>query len=324
MAKIQTERYFEKVRAKYGDKVEILSEFQGKERPITICYHCEKHGDTVKTLNAKNVFNSTFNPCKKCAGEKRAKSEIIGHKMSKEDFYNRLVDYCADRGGTVIEKEWVRAKTVYHFKCDNPNHPVFESTADSLFSGKHWCPWCSGRKGTFAGDMQTIVESKGGKMLGKYENASTPVRVKCLKHNFEWSVSLNNLYKGRWCPVCNMGFSEKAVWDWYIARDINIVPQYTFDDLIGDMNNKYRFDFGVMSKDGDLEYLLEIDDESHRGNSSKYQHVRESDEIKNRYCEDNGIKLVRIPISYSKLRVMPEEWYRTFISEKLNEVVMEV
>lgn len=30
LAKIQTERYFEKVRAKYGDKVEILSEYQGK------------------------------------------------------------------------------------------------------------------------------------------------------------------------------------------------------------------------------------------------------------------------------------------------------
>ena len=30
MAKIQTERYFEKVRTKYGDKVEILSEFQGE------------------------------------------------------------------------------------------------------------------------------------------------------------------------------------------------------------------------------------------------------------------------------------------------------
>lgn len=31
MAKIQTERYFEEVRTKYGDKVEILSEYQGKE-----------------------------------------------------------------------------------------------------------------------------------------------------------------------------------------------------------------------------------------------------------------------------------------------------
>ena len=320
MARIDKQKYLDKVKEKYGDKVELLSEFQGKERKITICYHCEKHGGTTKEMVAKNVFNRNFCPCKECSSEKRAESEVIGHRMTKEDLYKRLADYCSSRGGTVVETEWTKAKSMYHFKCDNPEHPIFESTADSLFAGKHWCPWCSGRKGNFVSDMETIVKSKNGKMLGKYVNASTPVRVKCLEHDFEWDISLNNLHKGRWCPICNMGLSEKAVWDWYKERDINIIPQYTFDDLVGDLNNKYRFDFAIMSDDNKLQYLLEIDDETHRGNSKKYAHIRQSDNLKNQYCKDHNINLVRIPISYSKLRVMPEEWYRDFISEKLASI----
>ena len=317
MARINKDRYFENVKRVYGDKVEILSEFNGKERPITICYHCEKHGDTIKIINAKNVFNKNFNPCKKCLTEKKR----VSHTIDKNVLYQRLVDYCNSRGGSVVETEWTTAKTVYHFQCGNPNHPIFESTADSLMNGKHWCPWCYGRSGNFEKEIDDIITAKGGIKIGKYVNAATPIRIKCIKHNFEWDMTPCNIKKDRWCPICNMGLSEKAVWDWYKERNINVVPQYTFEDLSGELNNKYRFDFAILSENNDLEYLLEIDDESHRGNSDKYAHVRESDRLKDAYCELHNIKLIRIPISYSKLRVMPEEWYRTFISEKLSDVL---
>lgn len=317
MSRINRDRYFENISNAYGDKVEILSEFNGKERPITICYHCEKHGDTIKTLNAKNVLNKNFNPCKKCLTEKKSVSRTNDKKL----LYQRLVDYCNSRGGSVIETEWITAKTIYHFKCSNSDHPVFTSTADSLVSNSHWCPWCSGRSGNFEKEIDDIILSKGGIKIGKYINASTPIRIKCIKHDYEWDMTPCNIKKDRWCPICKMGLSEKAVWDWYKERNINIIPQYTFEDLSGELNNKYRFDFAVLSESNDVEYLLEIDDESHRGNSNKYAHVRESDKLKNSYCELHDIKLIRIPISYSKLRVMPEEWYRTFISKKLSEAL---
>ena len=51
-----TEQFKEDVFKKHGDKVEILSEYLGDTKPIDILYHCEKHGDVYKTLNAKNIF----------------------------------------------------------------------------------------------------------------------------------------------------------------------------------------------------------------------------------------------------------------------------
>ena len=318
--KVNKERYLQKVTDTYGGKVEILSEFLGKERPITICYHCDEHGDTVKTMVAKNVFNANFSPCKQCSSLRRSASLSKGQSMSKQELFDRLSEYCESRGGSVLETEWMTSKSVYHFKCNNPEHPPFTSTADSLLSGNHWCPRCSGRVSDFKGKYEKIVKELGGEIIVGYRKGNIPMRVKCIKHNYEWDILPSNLNKRRWCPICNLGDSEKVVWDWYHDHNIKCDAQYTFENFVGEDNNAYRFDFAVFDNDDSLKYLLEIDDETHRGSSDKYARVRRSDALKDKYCEDNNIQLFRIPISYSKLRKYGVECYAREMDEKLSDL----
>lgn len=318
MARIQPERYFQKVKDKYGDKVEILSEFQGKERPITICYHCEKHGDTVKVLNAKNVFDRSFNPCKECAREKKSIATTNAWKMSKEDLYIRLVEYCKSCNGRVIEKEWISAKTVYHFKCENPEHPVFESTADSLFSGKHWCPYCCGRRGKFSEQIIELIEEKGGEVVTPYVNSNTPMRVRCLKHNHKWDIAPVNLLKGKWCNVCSMSINEKTAWDWFVDNNFNVTTQYKFDDLIGENGNPYRFDFAILDNNDKLLFLIEIDDEAHRSSNKCWLDGQERDRKKNEYCLRHNIPLYRVPIERYKIAKNGYDWYYSYLDNQLN------
>ena len=40
-----------------------------------------------------------------------------------------------------------------------------------------------------------------------------------------------------------MGFNEKVVYDYLINMRCNFEIQYSFDDLMGDNNEKLRFDF---------------------------------------------------------------------------------
>ena len=63
-----------------------------------------------------------------------------------------------------------------------------------------------------------------------------------------------------------------------------------------------------------------LEDESHRSVSKKYSNVRKSDRLKEEYCRLHHIKLIRIAISCSKIRVMPEQWYRDYISDKLEQI----
>lgn len=322
------EWFLEKVKKYHGNKVEILSEYNGSEKPIDIVYHRNLHGDTYTTINAKNICKTYFLPCKKCQSENKSSSAKKTHKKDKKFYYDRLVKYCSDRGGKVLETKWTKAKDTYHFKCGNPDHPVFSTTADALYSGDHWCPYCSGRSGNFQKKIEQICKEKDGELLDKYTNSATYVSVKCNKHNFVWNILPNNILKGRWCPVCNMGFNEKVVWDYFTNMSCNIKPQYKFSDLVGESNEELKFDFAIFNKNGNLIYLVEVDDEEHRYNHSsntprQKQRIaaQERDIKKNEYCKTNNIPLYRMEVPFIRGKRWSYEDYYRYINTELKFIV---
>ena len=322
------EWFLEKVKNYHGDKVEILSEYNGSNKPIDLVYHCDLHGDTCTTINAKNICKPFFLPCKKCQSERKSNSAKRTKKNDKSFYYDRLVDYCKEHGGKVLEEKCTRAKDTYHFKCDNPEHPVFATTADALYSGEHWCPYCSGRAGDFQKRIEKICKEKNGELLTPYINSQTHVSVKCNKHNFIWDILPNNIVKGRWCPVCNMGFNEKVVWDYFRNMMCNVKPQYRFHDLIGESNEELKFDFAVFNKNEKLIYLVEVDDEEHRynySNNTPRQRQRivaqQRDIAKNEYCKKNNIPLYRMGVPFVRGKKWAYEDYYRYINTELKFIV---
>lgn len=315
--KINEELFLKQLSEKFGNKVELLSNYNGKERPVEILYHCEKHGDTRKWLNAKNIFGLNFNPCKECFRESHSKSKYKLKDKDKDYFYNKLKKYCEEHNGTLLDTKWTKAKDTYHFKCNNPDHPIFENTADGIMNKKQWCPYCSGRKGNFNQKVEEIIQQKGGKIITPYKSSQEYMKVKCLKHNYIWEITPCNIMKGRWCPICNMSINEKTPLDWLNNNSFNAIPQYKFDDLIGKDGNPYRFDFGILDNNDNLLCMIEIDDETHRGNSEKYAEGRKRDMIKNNYCKEHNIPLYRVPIDRSRISRKGYDWYYNYIDEQL-------
>lgn len=300
MARINSEKFYEKLQKFHNDTVEIVSDYLGSEKPIDIIYHCKEHGDTYTTINAKNIFKNGFCPCKRCQSNHKRESGKRKKGVSKEQYYQKLVQFCAEKEGTVLEDKWITAKTVYHFKCNNPSHPIFESTADSLINGNHWCPYCSGRKGDFNTKINNIIRDKNGTKLSEYQNSATPIWVQCNKDGHIWSVLPCNLQKGRWCPVCNMPFTEKTVWDYLQNNNIETQIQYKLDDLESENHEKLKFDFAIFYKNK-LEVLLEIDDVEHYFNHPKCikrQKAKKRDIQKDKYCKENNIPLYRMRVPF--------------------------
>ena len=317
-------KWFEnKVKEYHGDKVELLSKYNGSENPIDILYHCSEHGDTFTTLNAKNICKNYFLPCKQCQSVNKSDSA----KKSKKDktfFYNRLKQYCKSKGGTVITPEWTKAKSIYEFKCGNPEHPTFFTSADALYSGGHWCPYCCGRRGDFENEMKEIIESKDGELLSQYISSSTYIKVKCNKHNYIWDILPSNIKKGRWCPICSMPFSEKVVWDYLKYFGLNIAIQYKFDDLQGKNGEKLKYDFALLSNEDNLIYLIEVDDEEHRDNHDGCKRrliAKERDNLKDKYCKDNNIKLYRMEVPFRQDRKWDYQDYYRYINTELKFIV---
>ena len=93
---------------------------------------------------------------------------------------------------------------------------------------------------------------------------------------------------------CIKSFGEKKIAEVLKDNNINFIKEYTFEDLR--YKNKLRFDFAILNKDGKLIKLVEFDGKQHYENDNFFGgDTKKTDEIKNNYCKNNNITLVRIP-----------------------------
>ena len=77
--------------------------------------------------------------------------------------------------------------------------------------------------------------------------------------------------------------------------------EYTFSDLISPKGKLLRFDFAILNEDGGIKYLIEFDGKQHfdincfNVSAEDFKYRQMCDNLKNKYCEKNGLTLIRIP-----------------------------
>lgn len=93
-------------------------------------------------------------------------------------------------------------------------------------------------------------------------------------------------------------------------NQIMFIQQYTFNDLKSENNIKYKFDFAIF-ENNQLSYLIEYDGEQHfnknfqfNNNEENFEIIQKRDKIKNNYCKQHNIPLIRIPYTqYNNLTI---------------------
>ncbi len=126
-----------------------------------------------------------------------------------------------------------------------------------------------------------------------YVSNQTKVIITCLKHGDFEQRPLSHL-QGMGCPNCNESKGEKIISKFLDKNKINYSRQKKFIDC----RNVFElpFDFYIPSK----RTLIEFDGEQHFrpvehfGGLKAYEQLKINDKIKNDYCEDNYINLIRI------------------------------
>jgi len=107
------------------------------------------------------------------------------------------------------------------------------------------------------------------------------------------------------CPKCKRSKGERLVEKYLIENNINYTTQYMFDNC----KNKRRlpFDFyltdynACIEFDGYLHYFPWNEKEK---SLVKLKKTKINDNIKNNFCEENKIKLIRIP--YTEIKNVKE------------------
>lgn len=141
------------------------------------------------------------------------------------------------------------------------------------------------------------------------ENETTPdsvtpyskkkVRWRC-SEGHSWSSVVYARTSGSMsgCPFCKETIGEKKVSEDLVNLSVPYIQEVSIDDLRGLGGGLLRFDFAILSDEGYIRGMIEFDgpfhyDEVYEGDN--FEGTQAHDKIKNEFCEDYNIPLLRIP-----------------------------
>lgn len=136
--------------------------------------------------------------------------------------------------------EYINAFTKVTAKCLLDGN-VWDSYPAALYRGS--CPECGKRKISKAQreTHEEFVEcmriiNPDIEVIGEYTTARNKVEVKCLKHDYTWSVYSSNLKRGQGCPICKSEkMSARAISiDGFISKLSDINPDI---EVVGEFKN---------------------------------------------------------------------------------------
>ena len=157
----------------------------------------------------------------------------------------------------------------------------------------------------------TVKQDLTGKDFGYWhvesraENQNNHVAWNCVcKCGTKRIVLGQNLKNGSSlsCGCLNMSHGELIIFNLLTKANINFIREYVISDLFYKRKgSKCRFDFFVDNK-----YAIEFDGLQHFQlvDQAYFTHdieeIKKLDELKNQYCKDNNIPLIRIPYTHLK------------------------
>lgn len=187
----------------------------------------------------------------------------------------------------------------------------FDVLCGDLLQGKG-CRYCAGKMlkthEKFKEEMYELYEDEYT-VVGKYKNSKTKIKIRHNLCGHEWEILPNSILKQRLCPNCCKSYGEMQVENFLVYNNINYKTQTTFDDCID--KDYLKFDFSIYDEKWNLICLIEYDGVGHYkpvcfGGISKkeaeenFESQTRKDIIKNEFCKNNNINLLRISYKQQK------------------------
>lgn len=239
--------------------------------------------------------------CEFCGEEKIMRSDALKKnpicKCQKDKMIgNTFGDFL------VLEKCKEKAKDnclLYKCKCIHCENEE-KVAANVLRSHRKFCSNCHIRKTTMIdmtgqvfGFLKVLERDLSSEHLGHENDAYW--KCQCLKCGSIKSIRGASLRKGvtKSCG-CIKSIGEEIIGNILTENNISFQKEYTFNDLI--YKNKLRFDFAIFNSDGTLSHLVEFDGIQHFEETGweDLKIIQFRDSLKNQYCLDNNIKLIRL------------------------------
>ena len=277
--KLTLEQFIERSDLIHNNKYDYsLVDYKNSSTRIKII--CPEHGIFKQIPN--DHLNG--NGCSSCKGIK---------KLTTKDFIKQSKEIHGDKYDYSLVN-YINCRTKVKIICKE--HGVFEQST-RLHLNNSGCPKCKGVKKLtteeFIKQSKTVHDNKYDYSLSIYKGCNIKVKIICKEHGlFEQTPSKHINNQG--CPVCNESKGEKEIRKLLDNKDVIFETQKRFNECRNIL--PLPFDFYLP----DYNTCIEYDGEQHF-RSVKYFGGEQGlikrklkDDIKNEYCKNNNIKLIRI------------------------------
>jgi hypothetical protein len=281
----------EKIEEIHGDVYEYMSEYRGADHQITVRHKACGHEWEVYMHHLKRKDNKSGEPpCPLCSGRIKYTKEV----------FQQFCDKVAPNEYVVLDETKGRDVSIrlYHKKCDD----VFWVCPHYFVLRGQRC-LCRKLEGEEFGRMVAEITSEEYQINGEYKNKTTPIEMNhklCGKNIFISPYQFICENKRCDCePNGRSSTGEKIILNYLVSHNLKYKSEHSFNDCthIGNL----FFDFAIFNAKEDVKLLIEFDGKQHFepirwfGGEENFKRQQIRDEIKNKYCKDNKIPLLRIP-----------------------------
>lgn len=274
-----------------------------KNKKITIEFICKKHTELGNQFMTLYNMQRDINGCQYCSGKNLPEWYVLNKAKNINPFIKIISPY-------------TNLTTKMDCLCEKHNVPTSKSMQDILKGyGCYKCGIDKLSKKSFLSKeeyQKRVCKYNNNLEVIQYngmENLST-FRCKICLETFESnSQYASNFYKQ--CPFCERYYKgEKSISNFLQSLKIEFITQKRFKDCKD--KRTLPFDFYIPN----LNICIEYDGIQHyeqRHGWTELSVIKKHDEIKNTYCNNHGINLIRVPYwEYNNID--------TFLFEKIKEI----
>jgi hypothetical protein len=194
------------------------------------------------------------------------------------------------------------------FNCIKHN-TAFTVKGTVINLGKGGCPACSEEARllkhrskitpTFIKKSKEIHGEKYDYSEVVYVNQYTAVQIICPTHGAFLQTPTTHIHCRCGCPSCSESSGERAIGQYLRANNIKFEFQY----FVEINKSRHYFDFYLPEYNLIIEYdgKQHFDPIKYFGGVNTFKKIQKRDAIKNKYCEDNRIKLARVPYTCNNI-----------------------
>jgi hypothetical protein len=294
--------FIEKAREVHGDTYDYsLVDYKGNKTKVKII--CKEHGIFEQRPND----HLSGHGCKNCTFKVHNIVEFI--KRAREVHGNKY-DYSLVEYKHSLEK----------VKIICPIHGIFEQPPNHHIARESGCFECGGRKKLNTKEFIKRAREVHGDTydysLVDYKNSHKKVKIICKEHGIFKQLAIAHMSKsvGSGCPKCRSSKGELAVEQF--LKDHSIV--YETQKRFSDCRNKLPLPFDFYLPEYNT--CIEFDGRQHFepvnfGNNERYKQficeefnlIQIKDKIKNEFCKQNNIDLLRISFKELNIQKVLEE-----------------